>query len=117
MGLFDAIQKTVFNICSKTFGNTASWTPLNSNIAQFATVLYKDPTKKLNFQEHDYNVERHVMEYKIGDFPGLKESADKNENNVVTIKTDDNIILSFNVGSIDKEFDGKTFVAHLNPVV
>lgn len=115
MSIFSGIQNTAFDIVTNVFGNDASWLPKAGGPLQTATVLYKDATEKHGLGDVDYNIERYVMEYKAGVFPGLKESVTAGEMEKVSITTDQNITLEFFVRRIETKFDGKTIIAILNP--
>jgi hypothetical protein len=117
MSFFDEIQETAFNIVANNFGYAATWLPSDGSPEQTATVLYKDATDKHNLSNADYMVERYVMEYKEGDFRGLKNAVARGENESVKIKLDDNVTLLFIVRRTESKYDGKTIIAMLNPPV
>lgn len=123
--LFDALQDAVFNVVAETMGYPAEWLP---NYGEFsdelseefgpelktAIVLYKDATASETLSTVDYNIERYMMEYKRGQFPGLKESVSKGNIESVSI-TISETVLSFNIRMITTKFDGKTYQAILEP--
>ncbi|HJT73278.1 MAG TPA: hypothetical protein VJ720_04645 [Chitinophaga sp.] len=117
MTFFDEIQNTAFDIVTSTFGYTASWLPSEGGPEQSATVLYKDATEKHELSNVDYIVERYVMEYKEGDFTGLKEAVARGENESVKIIVADTVTLLFMVRKTETKYDGKTITATLNPPV
>lgn len=117
MTFFDEIQNTAFDIVTSTFGYSASWLPSDGSSEQTAIVLYKDSTEKHPLSNVDYIVERYVMEYKEGDFVGLKEAVARGENESVKIVMDGAVTLLFMVRKTETKYDGKTIIATLNPPV
>lgn len=114
MNIFDNIQDSVFDTITTTFGYQATWIPADGSAQQSAKVLYKDATEKHGMSNIDIDVERYLMEYKAGDFVGLKKSVDQLENEVVRIQIKQQV-LEFSVKAVDTKFDGKTLVAILTP--
>lgn len=116
MNPFDTIQAAAFDVVSSTFGYAAKWTPSGSAVEQTAQVLYKDATENHGLSDQDYDVERYKMEYKNGDFSGLKQAVDTADSiERVFIETIKDTWLEFMVMRIERKFDGKTFIAILNP--
>lgn len=115
MSFFDNIQETAFDIVTDTFGYAATWLPSDGSPEQSAKVLYKDATEKHDLSNADYNIERYVMEYKEGDFKGLKNAVTRGENESVQIKIKEDVTLMFLVRRIITKYDGKTITAMLNP--
>lgn len=116
MNPFDTIQAAAFDVVTNTFGYAAKWAPSNDSAVQTAKVLYKDATENHGLSDQDYDLERYKMEYKSGDFvqlKGLVDAAGTNEK--VQIETVEGVWLEFMVRRIERKFDGKTFVAILNP--
>lgn len=105
--LFDALQNNTFNVVSHTMGDPASWTNTDSLLV-VAKVLFKDPTHTAKALKQDYDPEACMMEYKLGDFVGLRERVDAGAEEIVNIAGAD-----YGVTKITAEFDGKTFYAHL----
>jgi len=96
----------MFATVTTTMGYDATWG------AETARVLFAGPTEKEKLKSADFDPDKLEMEYKAGDFEGLKQLADDNEMPVITIAT----IGEFTVKSVAKKFDGKTFVARLQAV-
>lgn len=116
MNPFDAIQAAAFDVVTNTFGYAAKWTPSDGSAEKTAQVLYKDATEKQGLSDQDFEVERYKMEYKNGDFPELKNLVDTADTiEKVSIETQKDIWLEFMVRRIERKFDGKTFIAILNP--
>lgn len=110
---FDNMQSGVFEQVKKLFGYAATWTSVDGGATWTGRVLFKNPTELYEpggtFQYDPY---RYEMEYKYGDFFGLKDRVDaRSTNEVVTVDGK-----QYHVRAIDTEFDGKTFKATLQPV-
>lgn len=109
---FDGLQKAVFDATSNLFGYSASWTPANGGDLLTAKVHFKNPTEEVRLAGVQWSADEWTMEYFEEDFTGLKSAVDKrNSKEKVTIGDSD-----FWVRKIEKNFDGKTYVASLQPV-
>lgn len=116
MNPFDTIQATAFDVVTSTFGYVAKWAPVSGSAEQTAKVLYKDATENHGLSDQDFDLERYKMEYKSGDFTGLKEIVDTADTiEKVLIETVKDTWLEFMVRRVERKFDGKTFIAILNP--
>lgn len=111
---FDNLQNLVFDTAKGLYGYDASWTAVDSGAAWTGKVLFKNPTEQyqLGVAQFQYDPYRYEMEYKFGDFEGLKERVDKRSTDeVVTIDGKE-----YFVRAVDTLFDGKTYKATLTPV-
>jgi hypothetical protein len=109
--LFEAIQNAAFATTEAVFGFPASWTPSTGGAAKEATVLFQNPTEQMKLAGVDYDPDAWRMEYRFGEFPGLKELSDgRSSNEVVVISGSE-----YFVAKIDTKFDGKTLIATLIP--
>jgi len=116
MNPFDSIQAATFDVVTTTFGYNATWTPANGGAEQPAKVLYKDATDKHGLSDEDFEIERYKAEYKQEDFAGLKalvDAADTIEH--IQIELSEGVFTDFIVREVKRKYDGKTFVAYLNP--
>jgi hypothetical protein len=116
MNQFDSIQAAAFDVVTSTFGYNAKWTPANGGAEITAQVLYKDATDKHGLSDEDFEVERYKAEYKENDFAGLKDlvdAADTMEH--LQIELTAGVWTDFIVRHIKRKYDGKTFIAYLNP--
>jgi hypothetical protein len=113
MNIFDNIQDAAFAIVAQTFGYTATWEPANGGEMQTAQVCYKDPSAEEGLGEVDYQNPRHTIEYHVGDFNGLKESASKKNNESIKIIMQ-GVTFQAAVRKCETKFDGKTIIAYLN---
>ena len=109
MNLFDNLQNTMFNAVTSTMGYDATWSASDGSGDQTARILFTGPTEIEKLKGADFDPEKLEMEYKKGDFAGLKELTDNNEMEKVTIAG----IGYFRVKSVLKKYDGKTFIARL----
>lgn len=112
--LFDSLQDNTFDVATNTMGYPATWQPSAGGPQQTAKVLYKDDTQKYELGSVDYDPYTWRMEYRYPFFSGLKLSVDSNENEtvIITLPAGDT---EFYVRKIDSLFDGKTFIAFLEP--
>jgi hypothetical protein len=109
MNPFDNLQSAMFATVTRTMGYQATWIPSGGGSEQTAEVLYNGPTEKEKLFSADYDPNKLTMEYKEGDFQGLKESTDSGETETVCLDS----IGTFIVRGIKKTFDGKTYTATL----
>lgn len=109
--IFDNIQATAFNVVAQTMGTFAKWKP--AGLAELtAQVLYKDATAKFDIADVELRDQRHIMEYREGDFPGLYEAIRSGELQTVTITLKGNAV-AFYCQRPEKKFDGKTIITYL----
>lgn len=116
MNIFDALGKTVFDIMKPNFGCPATWIPSKNGPQVNATVLYSNPTEKLDISEQDYTLERFKMEYYEADLPGLFEGVQEARHERVTIEVSRGVFLDFVVKRCEKKGDGKTVIAYLTQI-
>ncbi|MCG2614892.1 hypothetical protein LZZ85_11390 [Terrimonas sp. NA20] len=116
MNIFDAIQDTTFDISTAAFGYPATWIPTGEATTLVGDVLYKDASHKMDMDESEFEVEKHVMEYKRGVFDGLQARVDAARREKVIIQTSTNVFEEFWVKRCVKLYDGKTIKAILQPV-
>ncbi|UAY56261.1 head-tail joining protein [Arachidicoccus terrestris] len=114
MNLFDSIQDTAFDVVTTTFGVLAKWIPKGGGEEKTAKVLYKDPTESQQIGNTDYDAPGYTMEYKKGDFEGLKERADDGILDTVSIEQRDGSFISFLIQNVKLKYDGRTMVAILH---
>lgn len=109
MSKYDSLFHSMFNTVANTFGDEATWTPAAGGDAQSALVLYNGPTEKEKLFSADYDPEKLTLEYKEGQFTGLKESTDEGTAEFITITG----LGEFQVKGVQKLVDGKNYKAHL----
>lgn len=112
--LFDGLQEKAFDVATNTMGYPATWQPVAGGPLKTATVLYNDDTEKYEISNMAYDPSAWRMEYRHPYFDGLKTSADTNTTEIVTITLPGGDT-RFYVRKVDSKFDGKTFVAYLEP--
>lgn len=113
MNAFDAYQDATFDVVLNIMGYDASWTPSAGGAAQTCKVLFKNPTEPQAYQPvgHDlpeYNPYQWTMEYRRGEFTGLKEATDSGAQEQVVIDGK-----TFYVVAVYSKFDGNTYYARL----
>jgi hypothetical protein len=106
--LFDGLQAATFDTVTAIMGYSAVWQPSDGTPAQTARVLFKNPTEHQKIGDQEYDPYRYTMEYKMGVFPGLKQSVDANHTEEVTIGG-----TGYYVRQVHARFDGKTMTATL----
>jgi len=106
--LFDGLQAAAFDTVTAIMGYSAVWQPSDGSSAQTARVLFKNPTEQQKLADQEYDPYRYTMEYKMGVFPGLKQSVDANGTEEVTING-----ASYYVRQVHARYDGKTMTATL----
>ena len=106
--IFDGLQDNCFDVVTTTMGYDATWSPSVGGPTQTARVLFNNPTESRKLSEVEYDPYAYRMEYKMGVFNGLKESADANGTEVVTIKGQ-----QYNVRQVAAKNDGNTLIAVL----
>jgi hypothetical protein len=111
--LFDDAQNIAFDIVTKTMGYAATWTPSTGGSQQNANVLFKNPTAKYALDgQAEYNPNRYIMEYKMGDLNGLVTNV--NQSIVETVNVN---AVDYYVRDVTAKYDGKTLIAILEPLV
>lgn len=108
MNLFDGLASNVFGTVANAMGYDAIWQPVDGSDTQRARVLFKDPSMAQKTGPIEFRPNEFVMEYKLGDFVGLKELIDDRSSEIVQIDG-----VSYTVVMIDAIADGKTFRAIL----
>lgn len=109
---FEALQRTAFSVIQGVMGFAASWAPADGGDTQTARVLFQNPTEDMKLAGVDYAPDHWRMEYQIGDFDGLFVAANRRQSaEVVEIET-----VEYYVRKVSKKFDGKTYIADLQPV-
>lgn len=109
--VFDDMQNTVFETAKDVFGREVSWLSVDQLASYSGKILFKNPTEELQIAGVIYDPLSWQMEYKEGDFVGLKERVD-GRGSIETVVIDGN---EFVVRSIDTVHDGKTFRGNLQP--
>lgn len=110
MNIFDGLASNVFSTVATTMGYDVVWQPVDGSDTQTARVLFKDPSMAQKVGPVEFRPNEFVMEYKLGDLVGLKESTDARGREEVLIEN-----RSYMVVAVDAIADGKTFRAILEP--
>jgi hypothetical protein len=112
MSLFDRMGKVAFKTTTSVMGYPAAWHMKDGVTVLTAKVHFKDPASIVKIGDRDYDPSDGIMEYKKGDFEGLKQLADKNEAELIKI-TIENTVYEFNTVKDKKLFDGQTIQVKL----
>lgn len=109
MNPFDALQASMEGVVKTTFGYDATWQPSGASPGDpvySARVLFKEPTAKSDLDGMIFMPTNYLIEYFVGDFPGLFELARdlSNADQVIIING-----INYGVRSINKTYDGKTY--------
>jgi hypothetical protein len=122
VNLFDRHAKTTFGINSRVMGYPATWTPSDDSGEKSARILYKDPTEVSKILQLEYYPHNYALEYKEGDFPGLKALADQSQETgeleqvVITFSLDPLTQVTYYVRMVHTITDGKVYLATLEKV-
>jgi hypothetical protein len=108
--IFDGLQETAFNIVTNTMGYPATWQPSTGEL-KTANVLFKDATQTAKLLELPYDPKNSMIEYKQGDFNGLKEAVDSGKEPVIEVNG-----IQYGVMEINTKYDGKTIVANITVI-
>lgn len=109
---FDTMQAAMFNVVENQFGFEASWAPLAGGTAHTGKVLFLSPTEIQLRTGAEFLPNNWQMEYFEGAFPGLKESVDAANVEVVIIDG-----TAYDVRQVSQDYDGKNFKALLTPQI
>lgn len=110
MNVFDGLASNVFSTVAQTMGYDVIWQPVDGSDTQTARVLFRDPSTAQKVGPVEFRPNEYVMEYKLGDLVGLKESTDGRGREEVEIQG-----RSYLVVAVDAIADGKTFRAIIEP--
>lgn len=111
--LFDRLQAQAFDQVGRVMGYDAVWTRESDGQEVTGRVLFKEPTEKEKLSGGDsfeYTPRVFYAEYKQGDFPGLFDSARAGITELFEVNGG-----SYLVVDVQAKFDGRTFVAKLQP--
>lgn len=106
--IFDGLQNTCFDTVTTVMGYDATWSPSIGGPTKTGRVLLNNPTESRKVSEVEYDPYVYRMEYKRGVFDGLKESADANGTETVTIRGQQYV-----VREVAAKNDGNTMIATL----
>lgn len=111
MSIFDSIAAAAFDTTTSIMGYTAEWHQKDGPVLT-AKVHFKDPSSMVKLGGKEYDPQDGVIEYKRGDFPGLRELANKNEPERIKI-TMHGSVHTFETVKDKKLFDGQTIQVKL----
>ncbi|MCO5285202.1 MAG: hypothetical protein M9898_02170 [Chitinophagaceae bacterium] len=106
--VFDTLKVNTFSAIAVTMGYDASWNGIT------ARVLYNDPSVSEKVSEHGYDYQRPTLEYKEGDWPGMRELIEAKQDVIIEIKGKNYYALKI-VGAVAR--DGDTYKVQLEEIV
>ena len=108
---FDSLRNTVFDNTRAGFGRQAVWMAADGGASFSGLVHFNNPTESLKTLGFEFQVDAIEIEYREGEFEGLKERTDKrNSSEVITIDGTEYL-----VRQVLQIHDGGTFLAKLVP--
>jgi hypothetical protein len=108
--LFDGIEVASYNIVLHTMGYVATWMPSDGSGLQTGLVLFNKPTQREDISDEEYAALSTKLEYLDGAFPGLYEAISGGSSERIDVAG-----LKFYGYKVDRKFDGKTIIVHLEP--
>lgn len=72
--VFDTLKAETFSAIAVTMGYDAVWNGLT------ARVLFNDPSAPEDVSDHRYDYRRPTIEYKEGDWPGMRQAIEAKQN-------------------------------------
>jgi cellobiose-specific phosphotransferase system component IIB len=107
MSRFDSYQRIAQGVVVNLYGDIGVWQPLAGG-EYTALILFKEPTEEAQINSQDFTTLQPQCEYFDGELPGLFESVQAKQLEVININGMD----YYTVRSV-KNFDGKTIVLYL----
>lgn len=108
MAVFDSYQRNMVNKVNSLYGEAAEWSPSQGGQTISGSILFKDASQALELSDISYDPKHVIAEYLDSDFAGLRDAANSNQNEVITIKD-----IDYWVRIVRNKYDGKTNVAVL----
>ncbi len=104
--VFDMLKVETFDRIAETMGYTALWdgTP--------ARVLFNDPSEGEKVGDYNYDYQRPTLEYKHGDWPGLRDLINDKSAEKITVRGKDYWTLKL-IGDSKRATDGDVFTVIL----
>lgn len=112
----DNILDAAHSVITGLYADTGVWFPPNDADEQTAEVFFIEPTKRDGYGQNNtfvrnianFAVDAPVVEYLKGQFPGLKEHADRKATQFIEIKEQ-----RFQIVKVKAAFDGHTLYMEL----
>lgn len=108
MAKFDSHQRNMVDKVNSLFGELAEWSPSVGGPTLTGSILFKDASQALELSDISYDPKHVIAEFLDNDFTGLRDAANSNQNEVITINEVD-----YYVRIVRNKYDGKTNVAVL----
>jgi len=109
---FDNFAGQVFSTVTELMGENAVWQKSKLNQVE-GKVLFKNPTEPVqigDLEKHEWRPTQATAEYYEDNFLGLKRKVDAKIPQYMSVRGKKYLITD-----ITSKFDGKTYVAHLEP--
>lgn len=106
--VFDTLKANTFSAIAITMGYDAVWNGIT------ARVLFNDPSVNEKVSEHEYDYHRPTIEFKEGDWPGMKELIEAKAD--VIIETRGNQYYALKIAGMVAK-DGETYKVQLQEVL
>lgn len=107
--VFDTLKAQTFDVIATTMGYDA----VCQGVA--ARVLFNSPSVEEKVSAHDYAYERPTLEFKEGDWPGVRDLIEAKEDVVITVRGIDYYALKI-VGEGKTAHDGETYKVILEEI-
>lgn len=111
MSIFDTYKNGMFNVTTKVMGYGAVWVNSETLEEFTAKVHFRHATPAEDLSMVDYHPEHPYMEFKAGDFDGLKALVDAGSAELISIEGKGNFYVRDAIG----KYDGDTFACALAP--
>jgi hypothetical protein len=111
---FDDMAAQTFSTVAALMGESAVWHSSDGHEVT-GKILFKNPTEPLpigDSEQYEYRPNNVTVEYYAGTFDELKDAVDEGKKEYITVRE-----ATYFVQDITTKFDGKTYVAHLEPHV
>ncbi len=111
---FDTIQKNMVAKVNNLYGYPSVWIPTDLSGQKTGMVLFKDPTRDKDISGLiEYDPKNIYAEYKIDDFIGLRDAANKANSQEQISIDEESGTNTYYVRQVNLKYDGKTCVAVL----
>lgn len=108
---FDSLRNSVFDTTKAVFGRQAEWIAADGGASFSGRVHFNNPTEALKVQGFEFQADAIEIEYREGEFAGLKERVDKRgTSETITIDSTEYL-----VRQVVRIHDGSTYLARLVP--
>jgi len=107
--VFDEYKAHTFSAIATTMGYDAECRGMT------ARVLFNQPSKNEKVADYEYSYDRPTLEFKIGDWPGIREAIDAKENVIINVRSKEYLALRID-GERNAARDGETYLVYLQEI-